>query len=233
MNRTDASTTDLLKGIPLFASLDAAAIGELAARCRRRQFAGGTALFHAGDPGHTLYIVVSGSVSIQHETAEGVTVHIAQRGPGEIIGDMALIDGKPRMADAVTAAPAELVMLDREAFVACVERSPRIAFGVMSHLAERLREAGRRLESRQSLDVRGRLAERLLELAATHGREDPRGGVRLEVRVSQQSLAEQIGTTRETVNRELSRMREVRAVRLDGRTIVLTDSRKLQRYAGR
>jgi CRP-like cAMP-binding protein len=228
----DLSTTALLKDIPLFAGLDEHAIQDLASRCRRRKFRDGEALFHEGDPGFTLYVVVSGTVNIQRDIeSTGASVHLATRGPGEPFGEMALIDGKPRMADAVTSGPAEVLMLDRDAFVAAVERSPRIAFGVMSYLADRLREAGGQLEERQALDVRGRLAQRLLELAEHAGSPDGSSSILLPPHLTQQQLAEQIGATRETVNRELSRMRDVRAIRMDGRRIVLTDLEKLRRYA--
>lgn len=226
----DTSTITLLKNLPLFASLDNAALSTLALRCRRRAFPANEALFHEGDPGYTLYVIVTGCLNIQRNTATGTTVHLAQRGPGEPFGEMALIDGKPRMADAVTAAPTELLILDREAFVQCVEQSPQIAFGVMSCLAERLREAGTHLESQQSLDVCGRLAKKLLELAELHGIEEEDGSLRLPSRITQQSLAEQVGTTRESVNRELSRLRGVNAIRMDGRTIVVLNWKKLRKY---
>jgi CRP-like cAMP-binding protein len=228
----DLSTTALLKDLPLFAGLDPDSISDLAARCRRRTFRAGEALFHEGDPGFTLYVVISGAVNIQRDIeSTGATVHLATRGPGEPFGEMALIDGKPRMADAVTAVPTEVLMLDRDAFVAAVEKSPRIAFGVMSYLADRLREAGGQIEERQALDVRGRLAQRLLELAESG--ETPAGGsgIRLPAHFTQQRLAEQVGATRETVNRELSRMREVGAIRMEGRRIVVTDTARLRKYA--
>ena len=227
----DTSTAALLKKLPLFATLDENAIAQLSARCRRRSFRGGEALFHEGDPGLTFYVIVSGCVNVQRDTSAGTTVHLAQRGPGDAFGEMALIDGKPRMADAVTAAPTEVLILDRDAFVQCVERSPRIAFSVLGYLADRLREAGAQLEIHHSLDVRGRLAQKLLDLATMHGREEADGAIRLVTSVTQQSLAEQVGTTRETVNRELSRMRQVKAIRMEGRTILLTNCGKLEQYA--
>jgi CRP-like cAMP-binding protein len=225
------STATLLKNLNIFSSLDDAAISQLSAHCRRRKFRAGEALFHEGDPGLTLYVIISGSVNIQRDTAAGTTVHLARRGPGDPFGEMALIDGKPRMADAVTATPTEFLILDREAFIQCVQQSPRIAFGVMGYLADRLREAGSQLESHQSLDVRGRLAEKLLHLVAAHGKEEADGGIRIDTRVTQQGLAEQVGATRETVNRELARMRDVRAIQMDGRTIVITNQKKLEQYA--
>jgi CRP-like cAMP-binding protein len=158
-------------------------------------------------------------------------VHLASRGPGEAFGELAIIDGKPRMADAVTAVPTELLMLDRDAFVQCIQTSPKIAFAVMSYLADRIREAGVQMESRQVLDVRGRLAERLLELAAASGREGADGEVRITARITQQDLADQIGTTRETINRELARMKAVQAIRMEGRRIVLTNRKKLAQYS--
>lgn len=230
---TDPSISSVLKNVAFFSVLDNDAIGEILSRCRRRRYRAGEAIFHEGDPGLTLYVILSGCVNIQRDTVAGTTIHLAQRGQAEAFGEMALIDGKPRMADAVTAAPTDLLMLDREAFVRCVEHSPRIAFGVMSYLADRLREAGAQIESRHALDVRGRLAEKLLHLAEHFGREEPSGAVRIAAQITQQALAEQIGTSRESVNRELSRMREVGAIRMAGRAIILTDQKKLRRYCDR
>ncbi|HZP80275.1 MAG TPA: Crp/Fnr family transcriptional regulator [Chthonomonadaceae bacterium] len=231
MMTTERSSLTLLRQIPIFQGLDAAGLQLILQHSRRRKYPANEALFHEGDPGYTLFVIVSGVVSIQKVTSNGETVHLASRGPGEAFGELAIIDGKPRMADAVTAVPTELLMLDRDAFVQCIQTSPQIAFAVMSYLADRIREAGVQMESRQVLDVRGRLAERLLELAAASGREGADGEVRITARVTQQDLAEQIGTTRETINRELARMKAVQAIRMEGRSIILTNRKKLTQYS--
>ena len=225
----DLSSVALLQRVPIFAGLDADALQVLAGRSRRRRFGANEALFHKGDPGQTLYIVVSGRVNIQNVTISGEVVHVAQRGPGEVFGELALFDSKPRMADSVTGEPCELLMLDRTEFIRCVEESPRIAINVMACLGDRLREAAEQHESRQELDVTGRVAERILELAEAHGVAEGSGEIRLVVKVTQQAIAEHVGTTRESVNRALAALKEVQAIRFEGRQLIIRNMEKLQR----
>jgi CRP/FNR family cyclic AMP-dependent transcriptional regulator len=225
----DTAAIALLRQVPLFAGLDDALLKTLLQHSRRRKFNSNETLFHEGDPGYTLYLIVSGRVNIQRWNSSGEVVHIAQRGAGEHFGELSLIDGKPRMADVVTAEPCDLLMLDHADFVRCVEQSAPFAVGIMANLADRLRQAASHLEKR-GLDVSGRVAEALLNLVADHGVDDPAGGKRINLRITQQTLAEQVGTTRESVSRALSGMRDSRAVRLDGRAIVVLNEQKLRRY---
>src|SRR5207244_6131385 len=105
----DAFTVGLLRQVPLFGDLDQGSLERLAARSRRRRFAAHEALFHEGDPGYTLYVVISGHVNVQRTLVSGEVFHIGQCGPGEPVGEMSLFDGKPRMADVVTAEPCEVL----------------------------------------------------------------------------------------------------------------------------
>src|SRR5579871_4533152 len=145
----DTTITTLLQQVPLFAGMDSSSLQALAIHTRRRRFAAHEALFHEGDPGYTLYIIASGHVNIQTTAASGETVHLARRGPFEHFGELSLIDGKPRMAYAVTAEPWELLMLDHTHFVRCLEQSPRMALSIMTCLADRLRQAADHLETHQ------------------------------------------------------------------------------------
>jgi CRP-like cAMP-binding protein len=220
----------MLRQVPLFRSLDEGSLGSLALHSRRRRFHRGETLFHAGDPGYTLYIIAGGRVDIQTTMPDGQTVHLARRVQGDYFGEMALIDGKPRMADAITAEPCDLIMLDRASFVQCIEESPQIALAIMSTLAERLREAAVNLERRQGLDVLGRMSALLLELMDTSSAEMPGGGRRLAAKMTQQEMAERIGSTRETVNRTLCSLRDIGAIRMDGRQIIVLSVARLRRF---
>ncbi|MGC8666930.1 MAG: Crp/Fnr family transcriptional regulator [Chthonomonadales bacterium] len=228
----ETSTQILLKQVPIFSALDEDALAVLSTHCRRRSFPAGEAIFHEGDPGHTLYVIVRGRVSIQTITASGEVVHIAERGPGEPFGELSLIDGKPRMADAVTSEACDVLVLDREGFLLAIEESPRIALSIMATLADRLRQAADHQESFRELNVTGRLSEFLLGLLQTHG-SPTASGQRIDVRFSQQEIAERIGATRETVNRALANLRRVGAIRMEGRAIVVVNPAKLRRYAAR
>ena len=225
------STRELIRGVTYFAELDDAMLEMLASQSRRRRFGAGEALFHEGDPGHTLHVVVSGCVNIQKVTSSGVLLHLNRCGPGEAFGEMSLIDGKPRSADAVTASAAELLMLGRAEFLQCVERSPRIAFGVMTALAERVRVADQRLERQVTSDVLGRVSMVLLRLAGLDSPEKPTTPSPWVVRVGQQAIADQAGTTRETVNRALARLERARVLRREGRQLVIVDEARLRHYS--
>jgi CRP/FNR family transcriptional regulator, cyclic AMP receptor protein len=224
------SDGEVLRSVPIFSRLDEATLRSLVERSRRRRCPAQTQLFFQGDPGQMLYVIVSGRVRVETTTPSGQVVHIADRGPGEAFGELALFDGKPRMADAVTAEPCDLLMLDRAEFLRCLEQSPQTALQVMACLADRLREAARQLEEVVSCDVLGRVSATLLELAdAERARPQPDADP-VRLKITQQALATRVGATRETVSRALSRLKQVDAIRYDGRTLVLTDAAKLRRY---
>src|SRR5947209_5620379 len=145
----ETSDLELLRQTPLFAGLEEGALGALAGRCRHRRFRASESLFHEGDPGQSLYVIISGRLRVETTGPGDQTIHLARRGPGEVVGELSLIDGKPRMADVVTDEPTELLMLDRADFVRCIEESPRMAIGILACLADRLRQAADQLESQQ------------------------------------------------------------------------------------
>jgi CRP-like cAMP-binding protein len=216
-----------LRQVPLFSGLDDETLQPLAACCRRRRFGAKEALFHEDDPGQTLYVVVSGCVSIEKVTESGKTVHIARRGPGEHFGELSLVDDMPRSASVVTDEPCELLMLHQSEFAQCLEKHPAIALNIIRALALRLRQAMDQSVKNETLDVMGRLAAFLLEAAAAQGVNDPAGGKRLP-RLTEQEIADRIGTTRESVNRKLSRLKEIGAVRRSGRSLIVMNRRKLR-----
>jgi CRP-like cAMP-binding protein len=223
---------ELLRSVPIFTGCDAPSLAVLAGHIRRRTFPAGEALFHEGDPGHSLYVVLTGCVNIQKVTADGTLLHLNECGRGEAFGEMALVDGHPRSADAVTAESTELLILDRDDFLPAVRSSPQIAFSVMACLAERVRAADRRFAKHTTLDVLGRIAAVVLSALDAGAEDDGKGGRRVRQRLSHQAVADQARTTRESVSRTLTRLRDLRVLRLDGRQIVVLDERKLRRYAG-
>ena len=214
-----AQIASALKEIPLFRGLDEPVLGKVASVLRPRIYPARTALFHAGDPGHLLYVLVSGQVRIEKISASGETVHLAYRGPGDYFGELALLDGKPRMASAVTLAECVCLTMEREAFQRCLRDAPSVASHSMATLAERLREAADALEDVQGLDVLGRLCKALLELA-------PDGSPK---RITHQQLADRIGATRESVTRALSGLRKTGLVRTDGSRLTVLDPEALRR----
>ena len=229
---TNNPDLDLLRQVPLFARLDDSLLGQLISCTRRRRVRADVSLFLMGEPGQTLFIVVSGTVRIERPTTAGRTVHLAQRGSGEHFGEMALLDDKPRMADAVTASVCELLMLDRADFLRCLHQSPQIAVAVMASLADRLREAADHQESYQNQDVLGRLAEALVVQveSLTEGQKNTHRN--LQVSYHRQKLAEQIGTTPESVSRAITSLCDSRIAQKVGRnTLHILNFTKLRERA--
>jgi CRP-like cAMP-binding protein len=174
-------------------------------------------VIYEGDDVGALMVILSGRVSIQRTSLSGRTIHMADRLPFEHIGELSLIDGQPRSADAVAIEPCRLLVLSREDFAHVLETDPGLAMNLLASLAKRLREQADRAGRTQDLDALGRLCLELLELA-------DRGVVRR----SQQSLADRIGTTRETVNRGLTQLASLGAVEVTGRQILICDESYLR-----
>ena len=191
-----------LARVELFAGLTPEELERLGARLRRRRYAKGTVLFVEGDPGAGLSVVASGRVTMVLASPAGRELVVAVRGPGELFGDMALLDGEPRSAHAVVGEDCRVLILPREDFVRCVEAHPRAALRLLAVLSRRLRQTMRRHQEATLLDVAARLAGALLRLAEAHGAPagDGAGGLVVPVALTQAGRAAQIGVTRESGN---------------------------------
>ena len=213
--------TARLKRVALFSGLTDEELAPLVQRCRRRTFPPNTALIHQGDPGETLYLLLAGRVAVQRVAPSGEAVHVADCGPDEYFGELSLLDGKPRSADVVTTETADVLMLDRAAFQECLAGSPRMAAGILEVLAARLRHANDQTTSHITQDVTGRLASYLLSALPANAAPETGGLIRLETVHKQREIAQRIGTSRETVNRALARLKQSGVLReKDGHLLV-------------
>ena len=216
----------MLRRIPLFSGLTDEELTPLALRCRRRVFPPREALFHEGDAGETLYLILSGHVNIQRTTPEGGSVHVAWRGPGDHFGELSLFDDLPRSADAITDTTSDLLMLDRRELLYFLETHPQVSWEIIRTLSARLREASDRMVTSETRDVLARLAACLLE-SAEAATPDTRGHISLNS-LSDGRLAVRIGATRETVNRRLARLKQMGILRRDGSTLVVLSKDRLR-----
>jgi CRP/FNR family cyclic AMP-dependent transcriptional regulator len=190
---------------PLFAELTPAELEALGSHASVRKFGKGTVLFLQGDPGTCLYVVETGRIKIVRALG-GREVVVAVRGAGELIGDLALLDGAPRSADAVTAEACRLAVLWREDFDRFLETHPPAARRRLTILTQRLRQATQLLEEATLLDVGARIASALLHLAEEDrfpGAEDSQPGEHAVIGrpLTQVDLAAIVGVTRESVNK--------------------------------
>ena len=219
----------LLERVPFLAALSDEDRRWLADRVRRRTYPRGDIVFQKDDPGPTLFIVEEGSIRIYMPGAQGADLTLAVMGPQEFFGDMSLLDGHPRSASASAIVDSILVSLDRADFTNLLRARPDAALAVLAEITGRLRGSDQMASDLAFLDASGRLARKLLELADRNG--VPRAnGVLLNVPLTQEDLANMIGVTRESVNRNLSMFRRLGLVASEGRKIIIRDPEHLRSY---
>jgi CRP/FNR family cyclic AMP-dependent transcriptional regulator len=214
----------MLAQVPLFAQLPADALDELSTRLRRRRYNRGEAVFREGDAGTSLYIVTAGHVKLSLSSPEGREIIIDLMGPGEVFGELALLDGEPRSADAVATEASELFHLDRDEFRRYLLERPILAVELLAVLSRRVRRDTQLLQDAAFLDVQARLARTILRLAEPQ----PGGGPPVTPRLNQSDLAGLSGTTRETLNKWLGFFQDQGLIRWEKGRISVLDSRRLR-----
>src|SRR3982074_1880821 len=168
-------TLDVLRSVPLFASLDDSAAGELRSLLRTRNVATGTALFRAGDDGDAMYRIESGRVRITVTDEDKNEIVLAELAQGDFFGEMAIIDGKQRSADAAVTEDARLAVLSRDSFLRFIDNNPTVALAMLSATFSRLRRTDRLLQQRVSRNVneeqdkRMTIADRAADILAEFG----------------------------------------------------------------
>src|ERR1700688_4629358 len=174
-----------LKQVPLFAGLNDEDVRELMGVAKRRTFRSGEVIFHRDDPGQVLYVIKEGKVKICLTSSDGQEIALVVFGKGEYFGELALLDGFPRSADAIALEKVECYTLQRSDFHNALMKNPKIAIQVLEALTRRLRNTDQMVEDLIFLDVYGRVAKKLLELSDTHGIK-VESGTRIDVRLTQQ-----------------------------------------------
>ncbi|NIP24580.1 MAG: Crp/Fnr family transcriptional regulator [Phycisphaerae bacterium] len=223
------TTIDFLKQASLFKGLAERELEILAADFVPREFQAGQAIFHQGDPGHMLYLVESGQVRIFVNGLDGHETSVVLYGrPGEIFGELAIIDGLPRSASAVAVMDTIVHTLSRGCFRAYMQRWPQLALNFMQTLTKKVRYNTHQMDSLASMAVSQRLARKLLELGQNYGSAETLG-VRLNTALTQSDLASMIGATRESTNKVLRQFRDDGMIALNnGQTIIIRDVEALR-----
>lgn len=195
----------LLASATLFSGFSEQELEPLASRLQPRSFPRGAYVFREGDAGHALYVIAAGQVKIAHLGRRGEEIVFALLTVGDTFGELALFDDEStRTADAQATQPTDCLALNRESFMNFTETHPRVLRHLIKVLSVYLRRADDALGEAAFLDITGRVAKKLLDLAESHGQ--PTGnGVRIGMHVTQQTLAGMVGASRENVNRAVSR----------------------------
>jgi CRP/FNR family transcriptional regulator, cyclic AMP receptor protein len=184
----------LLEKCTLFSSLDEKARRDIIAYAMPRSFAAGASICRFGDRGDSMMAVVVGTVRISRPTSRGKEIILADSGSGELFGEIALLDGKPRSANVVALTNCELMFLERQNVVRFLERNPAARMKLMEILCARIRRSDERMSDIAFFNLPIRLAKILLNY-------QPEARVRMKISLSQSELAEMVGGTREKINR--------------------------------
>jgi CRP/FNR family transcriptional regulator, cyclic AMP receptor protein len=196
---------------PLFAELDPKIVDRLLAYARAKTVAAGATIFARGDAGTGLFAVCSGNVKITNHSADGKDAVFNLLNAGEIFGEIALLDGRPRSADALALTRCELIAIDRRDFLPLLKDQPEIALKMIEVLCARLRHVSEHIEDVLFLDLPGRLAKTLLRLSE---RARPSSSGR-KVAITQREIGQIIGMSRESTNKQLREWEQQNWVRLE------------------
>lgn len=221
------SSIEPLRRWPLFAELADEELEDLAGHLGRRVFGRGVFIFHKDSPGHLLYFIESGRVRLFVISESGQEVSVDILGPGDLLGDLAVIDERPRATGAVALEQTTTLTLHREDLLRLWHAYPRLAQNQMESLARRLRYTLRFVEDLAFLDVNSRVAGRLLDLAGRCGVQ--RGGIEIELNLTQGELATWVAASRESINKALATFRTKALIAMDGPKIIILDRRRLER----
>jgi CRP/FNR family transcriptional regulator, cyclic AMP receptor protein len=224
---------ETLATVPFFSGLDAASLDRVTRGMRTRRFRRGEVIFHLGDPGDALFIVVSGAIKIMLPSDAGDEAILATLRAGDVFGELALLDGAPRSATAVAIEASETAILPRAQFRELLATEPAIRDALLAALAAELRRLTNHVEELHFLDITGRLASRLARIANESGQTLPDGAIRLPSPLTQGDLAAMIGCTRQSVNKLLGMFTDDGLIRLDRESIVVLDLDGLTKTARR
>ena len=213
---------NILKRIPLFSSLKDDELEAIYKLSYIRKCAKDSVILLENEEGSTLFIIISGKVKVTIFSESGKEVIFSILNEGDFFGDMSLMDGKPRSATVISIEDSELRLLRRNDFIKLVEEHPGIALKFLEELTTRLRKADERIESLAILDVTGRVAGILLQLADERG-EKTDNGVVIKSRPTHQELANMVGTTRETVTRVLKQLENKKYINMTGKDLQIFD----------
>ena len=221
-------TEDFLRQVPLFHSLRPDDIELLSSSIRIQSLKKGDVLFRKGSEGTVLYIIKTGRVKIVLPSRTGDEVILAIFSETDFFGEMSLLDGIARSADAVALEACELLVLSRSDFLTFLMKNKSAIQAILASLSMRLRKTDDHLEDTCFLNISARFAKKLIELAETYNPEDD-NSLLIDLDLTQSDLASMIGATRESVNKELRLLREKGLITTMGNRIRITNVERLKR----
>ena len=222
---------DALLASPFFQHMSAEELDEIIGFAAERRVAKGSTIFSKGDPGTSMMAVMAGRIRVSSISSDGREVMLNVIGAGEIFGEIALLDGKPRSADATALDDSVLMVVERRHFLPFLLRNPTLMERMLVVLCDRLRRTSIALEELALLDLPERLARLITKMAREYGRPVAEG-MRIDMKLSQRDLATLVASSRETVNKQLRGWREQGVLDLVAGHIVVRNAAALERLVG-
>jgi CRP/FNR family transcriptional regulator, cyclic AMP receptor protein len=222
-----AATSSLLRSHALFGELPVHQIEHLSTFASVRKLRKGATIFAKGDPGQTLFAIQAGTVKISAPALDGREAIFNILHDSDIFGEIALLDGQPRTADAVAITNCELIAIERRDFLKFVRDEPKAALKLIELLCARLRRASEHFEETVFLDLPTRLARILLRLA-----NNPENRREIEnISITQREISQMLGATRESINKQLRRWEQRKWIRLERGHVILLAHAKIEAVA--
>jgi CRP/FNR family cyclic AMP-dependent transcriptional regulator len=220
---------NILKNVPLFSSFSDQQLASLAPAVQHRRFGRGSYVIRAGEETDALYIILAGHAKVLIPDDDGNEVILSMVGPNDFFGEMGLLDDAPRSASVETIEPCEMLRISRQAFLSCLKDNFDAAMLIIRNLVKRLREADRKIESLALIDVYGRVARLLIEMA----KQQPDGQYVIERAPPKQEIARMIGASREMVSRVVKDLNDKGVIRAEKRKIIVLDRTSMGRRSSK
>jgi CRP/FNR family cyclic AMP-dependent transcriptional regulator len=222
---------ELLANVPLFNDLEPAELDALIPVSRTVTLKTREELFHKGDSGAQVYVVIEGRLKALTTSDEGDDMVFNIVGPGEVLGEIALLGGTQRTATVTAIDPCELLIIDRRDFIAFLQNHPDVSIKLLDVLAKRIKQVSELVEDTLFLNLPLRFAKKLVSLSHAYGTPHERG-LRLDLKLSQEEWGDLVGTSRESVNKQLRAWTEEGLISVDHGYIIIHDRRELEKLAG-
>ena len=219
---------EVVRRAPLFTALDEAAAVSLRASMDTVKIAKGSILFKEGDDGEHLYVIVDGKLKLGTSSGDGRENLLSILGPGEMFGELSLFDPGPRTSTATAVTDAKLLSLGHEKVIPWLKQNPEVSLQLLTRLSQRLRRTNEAVGDLVFSDVPGRVAKALIDLGDRFGKTTPEG-LLVNHDLTQEELAQLVGASRETVNKALADFAGRGWLKLDGRSVLITDVERLSK----
>ena len=221
----------LLANVELFSGFSAKQLEAASRVARTKSLERREELFHKGDEGGEVYVVASGKLKALTTSMDGDDVVFSILGPGEVFGEVALLGATPRTATVTAIEDCRLLVINRRDFMSFLRTNPEISVKLLSVLAMRLKRVSELVEDTLFLNLPLRLAKKLLSLSRIYG-DKAAEGIRIDLKLSQEEWGDLVGTTRESINKQVRKWTDAGIVRVDDGYLVILKPIELEKLAG-